>query len=321
MAVLCCVQHNNGFELAVPLARLSRTQQPRQSLALLGPEPAAQANVRWRILNTCLCARTSRANILYVMSRSTPRFAVPVLAFIFFLGVPTLYFVFRDRIISEWNSIESAVALGSYLIATFQAFYNSNYKLFLFVQRLILRLRHDYTSWELTARYWSVLDFDIGSASTALSDSTARIVQSSDDYLAFIWQERILIELRLQPYGDQLELFIKTAKFDVPMRVASRRMSQLSQLLETIGNYMRQDSGAERMFELRIDYGERSPFYSYWLRRLPEQSIQQFDCKVRLPNSANESLWVSKNSLSIRAKLFSALSSDALDVVNLKGLA
>jgi hypothetical protein len=68
-SLLVIEQHNNSFELSVPLARLSHAQQPRQSLALLGPKPAAQANVMLPIRSSRR-TRIKRIRIVEVGSKT-----------------------------------------------------------------------------------------------------------------------------------------------------------------------------------------------------------------------------------------------------------
>lgn len=230
----------------------------------------------------------------------------------------------------DWEGVIASISLIlAIYVAILQWFFNHSDHFFLTVQRLKLRFLRTHTHWCLTAKFElscdlfkdgisnipelfkqiqrsleSVEDRDISIANT---DTTLNVVFGSEDTISF----SINSNETERPY-----IYLKTNKMLVPSHIYNEKLHNLGRWLESIGNL---DYTLDPSYELQIEF-KQNPFFGFYLKRLPRELIENFNCSINLPTTKSTSeVTTTKDYILVRSTIVSSLLQSANDCLTLTG--
>lgn len=236
------------------------------------------------------------------------------------VGPPVLYFFLRTWVVANWGSIEPLLALASYWWSLILWLYISNLRFHFFVKRLLMFFKYDHTTWIVSARYDLADERSdmLGALESYLRTVDCRVERRELDFVKVLWKNKHLLRFRETRDQDARYLFFDTSAIDVPMRQNGKIIGELSKLLESVESLVRVTGPSGKRYEVDIEYAGKSPYYSFWVRKLPEEIIHNFNCSIRLPDDKDDQIRVNKNHLIIQARQLQQLFRLTLDYVSLK---
>jgi hypothetical protein len=147
-----------------------------------------------------------------------------------------------------------------------------------------------------------------------------KIKSESWDSLELLFDNKFLLHFRIQQFdNDEYELHLYTSKIIVPTKQNKKQIAEISEILESIEGLLQLKISDEKLYEIDIEYSQKSPYYSYWIRKLPEEMISNFNCSINLPNKT-ERITINKNHLHIRANKYTKLFDLTSGYVSLKSI-
>lgn len=239
------------------------------------------------------------------------------------LIVPVGYLIFRSQVVQNWSNIDIPVTLFAYWCSILMFWYNSDLKFYFFINKIINFFKHDYTTWLLSFRYTFIDHEEIISINSIKeffiqSKKLIKIKDESDDYLEMLVENKYLLSLRLQQdESNNYELHFYTSKIVVPTKQNKKQSLEIAEMLESFERLLSFKISDKKIYEIDIEYNEKSPYYSYWIRKLPEEMINNFNCSINLPNR-KEKITVNKNHLNIKSDMYNKLFALTNDYVSLK---
>ncbi len=226
---------------------------------------------------------------------------------LFILIIPALYIGIKILIPNAEN-IESIITIGTYIIAVLTLMYRIDIKLYFFIQKIILPFKYSFTSWVLSARYNSINNENsVDCFEKEIMNLGVKILKKENNFINFIWDSRNVINIRVENnYEDEKSIHLYTSKIDVPIKENSKKIRNLCSLFERIENSIDMLDRNNKEYEIDIEYSNKSPFYSFWIKNLPEEKIYQFNCTVKIDDE-NGTIGVNKNHVRIHSNSFSEL--------------
>lgn len=235
--------------------------------------------------------------------------------------LPILYIIFRKQIIKNWNSFESIIALFSYCLAVLSLYYNSNSKLFFIIRNVLCYIKHDYTTWRLAFRYENVhSEITIPKLKESILRSNFTIQQEQTDYLTTLWNQKVFITFRVEKQIHQNSILVYSSQFDVPFKTVKTLKKELASFFESFEEFINSKSKLEKRYEIAIKYHDGSPFYSYWVRNIPEQEISQFSAKINTPKLSCKNIKIEKTTIIVESTHFTELLEDVQQIISYQGL-
>ena len=238
--------------------------------------------------------------------------------------VPVLaYILLRQWIVTNWTWLDPMLTLSAYSLSVVMWLYLSNLRFHFFLNRLLLYLKYDHTTWVLSAQYRlsgekeDLMDI----LEEQLRESDCRVEKRERGFVKVLWQNKYLLRFRetQDTHGDEERyLQFDTSAIDVPMRQNAAMVAKLANLLDSMESSIPLVRPGAKRYELDIEYSGRSPYYSYWVRKLPEEMIYNFNCTIRLPDERSGGIQVNKNHVIIKAQQRHQLFKLTQDYVTLK---
>lgn len=237
---------------------------------------------------------------------------------IFFIAVPTLYWIFRNKLIEQWNSIESALAILSYATGLFFYTFHTDIKFHFFITRLVSVFKYDHTTWIFSSKYQTEKNkkeiIKLVQEKFGVQNNTIRTV--SENRIELFLNNSFLVKISFQSEFDFGYVLLNTSKIIVPSKEISRVSRQIQDMLEGIENAVSPMYGQPKQYDIDIEYRDKSPFYSYWVKKLPEEMIYNFNCNLSLPNNQDSKIKINKNHLIISSHSYSRVFELARDYVS-----
>ncbi len=230
-----------------------------------------------------------------------------ILWLLFLIIIPAVYIAMKV-LIPNASSIEFVITIGSYLIAIFSLMYKVDIKFYFFIQSILIHFKYTSTSWTLSARYNSVVNENLTQVLIDFFVSVkTKIIKREENFVCMLWDSRNLLNIRIDDmeYGNKT-IHLYTSKIDVPIKDNKKKIKELSSLLEKFENKLAMVDRDDKRYEMDIEYAGKSPFYSYWIKSLPEEKIYQFNCLVKIDDK-DETIGVNKNCIHIKSVSFSDL--------------
>lgn len=231
-----------------------------------------------------------------------------VFLWLLFLVLLPLVYIVGKIFIPHSMTVDLIISVGSYLAAVIGLMYKIDIRFYFFVQRLFIFFRHSYTSWSLSIRYNDVdRNTILNKIEDVLIQSGVRILQKDTSFICGLWNSRNVIHFRLDMNdGIKTGVHFYTSKIDVPAKEHKKKMTDLMSFLDKLENNIPLHSRADKEYEIDVEYMNKSPFYAYWLKSIPEEQVHQFNCIVK-PSGFDDTVRINKNTVYIRASAFSEL--------------
>lgn len=229
-----------------------------------------------------------------------------VLLIVLIFGIPASYILFRDELISEWNNIEATIAVLSYYTSLLFYAYLTNMKFHFVITRIINIFKYDHTTWKFSAKL--ITDKSIKDCISLIGNKFTKdlnkIRSKTDTSIEVLVDNDFLVSVSAQILGGENQIFVRTSKITVPMRETKKRAVQITKLIESIESAIIPNSSPEKEYEIDIEYNGKSPYYSYWVKKLPEEIIYNFNLSLNIPNAKDSKVRVNKNHLTISSKSY-----------------
>jgi hypothetical protein len=182
------------------------------------------------------------------------------------------------------------------------------------------QFKNNYTSWILSVRYENIYDDGnlLSNLQSLLSNEDCKMIKSDNTFLSVLWNSRHIVNLRLENMDNELSLHFYTTKMDVPIKSNTKKIKSLSHILDLIENTINMIDRNLKKYELDIFYPDASPYYSYWVKSLPEERIIKFSCSIAIDEN-DDVVDVNKNRLRICADTLHSLFSKVNMYLTLRG--
>lgn len=239
------------------------------------------------------------------------------------LVVPILYLLFKKEIESYWQSIDIIITVASWWTALILLWYTTDIKFHFLVSRFLMYFKHDYTSWMISIRY--ILEDRTNGISVeniferfVRSNKTIKKKFSDAKSLEVLCENRYLINFKIQQtdYNDY-ELHFYTSKIVVPTKQIKKQIQEIKEMIELLEREITLTNNDQSNYDIDIEYSNKSPYYTYWVRKLPDEMISNFNFSIKLPN-VEDKISVNKNHLIIKSDRYSKLFDLTYDYVSLK---
>jgi hypothetical protein len=246
-----------------------------------------------------------------------------VIFFLLLLIAPIIYLSFKSKLERYWESIDITVTLLSWWTSIVLLWYNSDLQFHFFINRCLSFFTLGHTVWLISIRY-SFLEWEEPEiiekikASFLQLNKTIKIKEETESYLELLWDNKFLISLKLQKTEfSSFELHFYTSRIIVPTSENKKQIREITEIVEAMERLLIINATDSIQYDLDIEYSKRSPYYSYWVRKLPEEVIGNFNVSIKLPDKTDH-ISVNKNHLIIRSKSCHRLFQLATDYVTLK---
>lgn len=239
-----------------------------------------------------------------------------------FIVLPILYFVFRTDIVAKWNDIESALAIIGYITSLYFYTYNTDIKFHFFILRIVNYFRYDHTTWKVSFRASTIKNDKeiIEQLSTKLAVNNNIIKAKTDNSLELMINNNFLLNISFSQDKNINSAFAFTSNIVIPTRQSKLKTIELTKLLETIEESFEPIAISEKEYSIDVEYNSRSPYYSYWIKKLPEEMIHNFNCSVTIPENLGSKIKVNKNHIIISSNSLTNLFNLTKDFINLQPL-
>lgn len=245
-----------------------------------------------------------------------------ILYFFIFLAF-FLYVLFYKKISKNWNYFESFTTLILYIIAVLQAAYLLDIKFYFFIQRVISFFKYDIVTFNLSSRYKIQYDFLNNNILDKIFNfcivNNCKLEKRSNTFLKVLWNDKNLFNFRTTHIEDcEFEIIFYTSKIDVSVKKNKKIIDELTTFIENIENIINPEEKS-KSYDLDIEYQEKSPFYSYWIRNLPEQKVFDFNCSLETPYNNDSTIRVNKNHVIVKSHQLFKLFEVAKNYLSLRG--
>jgi len=180
--------------------------------------------------------------------------------------------------------------------------------------------KYDHTTWLFSSKYKTEKSkneiFNLIEAKMLTGNNTLK--SKTDSSLEILINNNFLTRFSFQSEFDYGYFFLNTSKIVVPTKEISRMSRQIIEMLEGIENAVLPIYGQEKEYNVDIEYRDKSPYYSYWVRKLPEEMIYNFNCSLSLPNTTGSKIKVNKNHLLISSNSYNKIFELTKDYVSLQ---
>ena len=233
------------------------------------------------------------------------------------LIVPLLvYVLFKDSIKPIWNEFDTIFTISSYSISVILLLYNLNLKFHFAINRIFQWFKQDHTYWRFSYCIEQENEFDKILFIKNLKRLNISINKEYEDFIEFIYKDSHLFRLQItNNETSRINLF--SSRLIVPTKRIKPTINELIEVTEVIENSLSSIISDSKKFDLTIEYPKTSPFYSYWMKKLPEQSIYNFNFSIRIPNNENI-ISVNKNQLIIKSNSINKLFDTTKDYLSLQ---
>lgn len=241
---------------------------------------------------------------------------------ILFVLIPVLYIVFRQDLVNKWNDIESFLAILTYWTSLVYYSYNTDLKFHFFILRIINRFRIDHTTWKVSFRTTTMkMPKDIVQGiSEEMLKQNALIKSQTDTSLELLVNNNYLLNISFQYENGITTAFAFTSNIIIPSREVKRRADEIAGILENIERHFSPISSNSKEFSIDVEYREKSPYYSYWIKKMPEEAIHNFNCSISIPNNTDSKIKVNKNHIIISSPSISRLFNLTSNYISLQAL-
>ncbi len=232
-----------------------------------------------------------------------------VLSLLIPISLIVLYIVFYEKIEEWWGFTDGLITIISFSGIVITLFYTIDIRVYFFVHKLLMIFKFDHTNWLFSANYITHKSEEetINKLKKYFLTTESIIKSIEHNRIEVLWKNKFLISIRMDNKDGDNIVYIFTSKITVPSKQNNNQISELISILESIEGVIQSDSDSKKTYEIDIEYTKTSPYYGYWIRKLPEQSVYDFNCKLRIANEKDEIVSVNKNHVIIRAFQFTKL--------------
>ena len=241
---------------------------------------------------------------------------------VLFVLIPVLYIIFRQELVNKWNDIESFFTILTYWTSLLYYSFNTDLKFHFFVLRIINRFRIDHTTWRVSFRATTIRqpkEILEGISSELLKKNTI-IKSKTDTSLELLVNNNYLLNISFQSENYITTAFAFTSNIIIPSKEVKRRADEIAGILEIIESHFSPISSSGKEFSIDVEYREKSPYYSYWIQKMPEEAIHNFNCSISIPNNTDSKIRVNKNHIIISSPSISRLFSLTSNYISLQAL-
>lgn len=239
-----------------------------------------------------------------------------------FVLIPLLYIIFRQELVNRWNDIESFLAVLTYWTSLLYYSYNTDLKFHFFILRIINRFRIDHTTWKVSFRAITLKNPKeiVKGISTEMLQQNTIIKSQTDTSLELLVNNNYLLNISFQNENGITTAFAFTSNIVIPSKEVKRRADEIAGILENIERHFSPTTSSNKEFSIDVEYREKSPYYSYWIKKMPEEAIHNFNCSISIPNNTDSKIKVNKNHIIISSPSISRLFSLTSNYISLQAL-
>lgn len=236
---------------------------------------------------------------------------------LFLIFSPILvYLIFRSQIKPLWEDFDIAFTLISYTISVILLYYNINLKFHFAINKIISWFKQDYTYWNYSYSLETEDEINQSIIIEKFKNNNFSINKNENDFIELIYNESHLFRIQiLHKENNNIHLF--SNKLIIPSKKVKSTINELIKITELLEDSIGKIENQSKMFDLTIEYPNSSPFYSYAMKKLPEQSIYNFNFSIKVPNNEN-SVRVNKNQIIISSKSINKLFDTTKDYLSLQ---
>lgn len=217
----------------------------------------------------------------------------------------SLYILFKDRIQTYWEDFDTMFTIVTYSTSVVLFLYTANLKFHFAINKILSWFRHDHTIWMYSYSVEIDNKFNDTLLLEELTKLNIKINKHFNDQIEFIYNDSQLYRFQINTLGDVPTLHLFSNKIIVPSKRVNSTIHEIIELTETVEDSINHDKQS-RKFDLTIEYPGSSPFYTYWVKKLPEQNIFNFNFSISVPSNKNI-VKVNKNQILISSKSISTL--------------
>jgi hypothetical protein len=194
--------------------------------------------------------------------------------------------------------------------------YRIDTRFYFLIQRIFQFFGNNYTSWTLSAKYNGIID-----SKTLLSDlqrllltGNNKIIKCDTNFLCIFMWNKIMFNFRLDKeyfentdaVDEKFFLHFYTSTIDIPTKSIPLQTRLYSDIFENIENLIKMDNRNLKTFEIAINYPNKSPYYVYWIKTLPEEEILKFNCLLK-SRETDDKIVVDKNMIRLCSNSWTGL--------------
>lgn len=230
--------------------------------------------------------------------------------------------MFRQELVNRWNDVESFLAVLTYWTSLLYYSYNTDLKFHFFALRIINRFRIDHTTWKVSFRATTLKtpkEITEGISNELLKENTI-IKSQTDTSLELLVNNNYLLNISFQSDNKLTTAFAFTSNIIIPSKEVKRKSDEIAGILEKVERHFSPISSNDKEFSIDVEYREKSPYYSYWIKQMPEESIHNFNCSISIPNNTDSKIKVNKNHIIISSPSISRLFNLTSNYISLQAL-
>jgi len=227
---------------------------------------------------------------------------------VFIFIIPLLFILFK-YFFSDKEYIEFIIILAPYLFGILTIMYRIDINMYSYIKRILQLFSNNYTSWVLSIKYENINNYDkiLIELQSILINKGYNVLKYDKYFLSVLWESKHIFNFRIENVvTNEYCIHLYTSKLDVPIKENEKKISDLCNTLETIENSIDMIDRNKKNYELVVYYPNSNPYYSYWVKTIPEEKIREFSCKIIIGNN-DDIIDVNKNQIRINAISLSAL--------------
>lgn len=241
-----------------------------------------------------------------------------LLIFLILFAPITIYLLFKEQIKPYWENFDTFFTITSYSVSIVLFLYTLNLKFHFAINKFLSWFKQDHTYWFFS--YSFELDTPINNETLIESfrQKNIQINKAEYNFFEFIYKDIYIFRVQKNQNSDGEEtIHLFTNKIIVPSKYVKTTINELIHVTDYLEHSLININKESKKFDLTIEYPNSSPFYSYWIKKLPEQSIDSFNFKIKVPNN-NNSVLVNKNKILISSKSLNKLFDTTKDYLSLQ---
>lgn len=221
-----------------------------------------------------------------------------------------------QMIINNWDI---TAAVYGFLITAFGYYYSQNETFYLFVHKYVLFWFKNYHSkWKFFNRFDDIhLNRDLAKQSilNQFTSKNINVVKELENYLEIREDDEITYKFDLEEKIDgKLSINYRTSKFTVPWGKYQKELSKHVGILNDLAISLKPK---ESSYQIILFFEENNPYFGFFIRYLPMEMVNKFNCQFRASNSEESMINATKDRITIDSQNTESLRKSAMDYLTL----
>jgi hypothetical protein len=205
-----------------------------------------------------------------------------ILWVLFILAIPVLYILLK-YFLSDVDNLELIILFAPYLFCIITFMYRIDERFYFRIMYVKQWIFGTYTSWIFSTRYEGIKEHEnlLNNIINELTKSGYKTIKKEQDFCSVLWKSRNIFNFRIEKMDNRSSLHFYTSIIDVSFRSMKNKIKEFSTIFEKMENSIIMIDRNDKQYEVEISYNNISPFYSFWIKTLPSESIVFFNCSIR----------------------------------------